>query len=119
MHKINIEEKLNLFSDHWNPRIVAELNGQHIKLAKIKGEFDWHSHADEDEMFLVINGEFEMQFRDKTLILKKGECIVVPKGVEHRPVAEFEAEIMLFEPKSTINTGEAITAKTMNNLGWI
>ena len=104
--KVNIQEKFSLFSDHWNPRIVGELNGQHVKLAKILGEFDWHKHDDEDEMFLVIEGEFNMELRHETIPIQTGEFIVIPKGVEHRPVAENEALIMLFEPASTLNTGD-------------
>ena len=119
MHKINIEEKLSLFSDHWNPRIVAELNGQYVKLAKFAGEFPWHKHDLEDEMFMVIEGNFILEFRDKSVPLNKGEFIVVPKGVEHRPVAKEEVSVMLFEPASTINTGDTINEKTRTNLEWI
>ena len=104
--KINLAEKFALFNKHWDPKIIAELNGQHVKLAKIKGEFVWHSHADEDEMFFVIKGNFRMEMRDKTVELTEGELIVIPRGVEHRPVAEEEAWIMLFEPVGTVNTGE-------------
>jgi|SRR6476620_2243545 mannose-6-phosphate isomerase-like protein (cupin superfamily) len=105
MDKINISQKFKLFSDYWNPRIVGELNGQEVKLVKFKGEFVWHHHENEDEMFLVVDGEFKMEFRDKTVELKTGEFIIVPKGVEHRPVAENEVSVMLFEPASTLNTG--------------
>ncbi len=105
MQKVNIGQKLSLFNDHWNPRIVAELNGQHVKLAKFQGEFVWHKHEHEDEMFLVLKGEFTMEFRDRKILLKENEFLVVPKGVEHRPVAEKEVAIMLFEPASTLNTG--------------
>ncbi|MFM9944015.1 MAG: cupin domain-containing protein [Bacteroidia bacterium] len=104
--KININEKLTLFNDHWNPRIVGELNGQHVKLAKLKGEFIWHKHDEEDELFYVLVGKFKMEFRDKTIELYQGEFLIVPKGVEHRPVAEEEVSIMLFEPASTLNTGD-------------
>ena len=107
MEKININEKLDLFDDYWNPRIIAELNGQQVRLAKFKGDFVWHKHDDEDEMFYVIWGELALKFRDKTLYLKANECIVVPRGVEHRPVADKEAHVLLFEPKSTLNTGDA------------
>ena len=116
MDKINIPEKLNLFDDYWNPRIVAELNGQYVKLAKFKGDFVWHRHDDEDEMFYVIKGELAVEFRDKTVYLKANECIVVPRGVEHRPVAIKEAHVMLFEPKSTLNTGDINSKLTKNNL---
>jgi mannose-6-phosphate isomerase-like protein (cupin superfamily) len=105
MEKINISRKLSLFSDHWNPRIVGELNGQHVKLVKFKGEFVWHHHEQEDELFYVVEGNFRMEFRDRIVELKKGEFLIVPKGVEHRPVADEEVSVMLFEPASTINTG--------------
>lgn len=107
MDKINIEDKLSMFADYWNPRIVAELNGQHVKLAKFKGEFVWHKHEDEDELFFVLEGSFTMEFRDRTVALKKGEMLVVPRGVEHRPVAKEEVSVMLFEPAATVNTGNA------------
>src|SRR6185436_797188 len=105
MNKINIAEKLSLFHDHWNPRIVGELNGQHVKLGKFKGEFIWHKHDEEDEMFLVLEGKFKMELRDGSIEINKGEFIVIPKGVEHKPVAEEEVSVMLFEPASTLNTG--------------
>ncbi|RNI30619.1 cupin domain-containing protein [Rufibacter latericius] len=105
MHKVNLTEKLALFTDHWNPRIVGELNGQYVKLAKLKGEFVWHHHEQEDELFLVVKGQFKMEFRDKTIDLHEGEFLIVPKGVEHRPVAEEEVSVLLFEPASTLNTG--------------
>lgn len=116
MEKINFNEKLDLFNDYWNPRIIAELNGQQVKLAKFKGDFVWHKHDDEDEMFYVIRGELALEFRDKTVYLKANECIVVPRGVEHRPVAIKEAHVMLFEPKSTLNTGDTNSKLTKNNL---
>ena len=106
-NKINIKEKLSLFSDHWNPRIVGELNGQHVKLVKFKGEFVWHKHEHEDELFYVLGGSFKMEFRDKTIELNTNEFLIVPKGVEHRPVAEQEVSVMLFEPATTINTGDS------------
>ncbi|WP_207430291.1 cupin domain-containing protein [Sabulibacter ruber] len=105
MQKVNIDEKLQLFSDYWNPRIVGELNGQQVKLAKFKGEFVWHHHDHEDEMFLVVKGSFKMEFRDHTVDLHEGEFLIVPRGVEHRPVAPEEVSVMLFEPASTLNTG--------------
>ena len=116
MNVINIAEKFNQFNDHWNPRIVGELNGQHVKLAKLKGEFVWHSHEKEDEMFLVIRGTLRMKFRDGESILNAGEFIVVPRGVEHCPLAEDEVEVMLFEPASTVNTGETRSERTVTNL---
>ncbi|MBK7966168.1 MAG: cupin domain-containing protein [Bacteroidetes bacterium] len=105
MDKINISQKLSLFNDHWNPKIVGELNGQHIKLAKLQGEFVWHSHEVEDEMFLVISGTLKIEFRDKTVEINPNEFIIVPRGVEHKPIAEKEVTIMLFEPNTTLNTG--------------
>ncbi|MBO6515812.1 MAG: cupin domain-containing protein [Bacteroidia bacterium] len=106
MEAINLVEKLSTFSDYWNPRIVGELNGQHVKLAKFKGAFVWHKHDHEDELFYVVDGEFDLEFRDKIIHLKKGEFAIAPKGVEHRPVAENEVSVMLFEPASTVNTGD-------------
>lgn len=105
INKISLAEKFKQIPDFWNPRIAGELNGQQVKLAKFKGEFDWHHHDDEDEFFLVISGSFEMHLRDKVITLNPGECIVIPRGVEHKPVAPVEAEVLLFEPASTINTG--------------
>lgn len=105
MEKINIPSKLSLFSDYWNPRIVGELNGQHVKLVKLKGEFVWHHHDNEDELFFVISGILKMEFRDKTVEIHPNEFIIVPRGVEHRPVADNEVSIMLFEPNTTLNTG--------------
>ena len=105
MNKINIAEKLSLFHDHWNPRIVGELNGQHVKLVKFQGEFVWHKHDDEDELFYVLDGSFKMEFRDNTVEINQNEFLVVPRGIEHRPVAENEVSVLLFEPASTLNTG--------------
>ena len=106
MDKVNIQEKLALFHDHWNPRIVGELNGQHVKLVKFQGEFIWHKHDHEDELFLVIKGRFRMEFRDRHVWLEEGEFLIVPRGVEHRPVAEDEVHVLLFEPAGTLNTGD-------------
>jgi len=117
--KININNKLSLFSDFWNPRIVGELNGQYVKLVKFKGEFVWHKHDDEDEMFYVLKGSFKMEYRDRTIELHENEFIIVPRGVEHRPVAETEVAMMLFEPVGTINTGDNGGAMTRENLEWI
>lgn len=105
MEKIIIAEKLKLFSEYWSPKIVGELNGHHIKLAKFQGEFVWHKHDNEDEMFLVVEGVLKMELRDKTIELNKNEFLIVPKGTEHKPVAEKEVSVMLFEPASTLNTG--------------
>jgi mannose-6-phosphate isomerase-like protein (cupin superfamily) len=103
--KVNLAEKLAHFDEHWSPKIVAELNGQHVKLVKLLGGFSWHHHDEEDELFLVIEGRLGMEFRDRGVWLEEGEMIVVPRGVEHRPVAEEEVHVMLFEPASTLNTG--------------
>jgi mannose-6-phosphate isomerase-like protein (cupin superfamily) len=116
MEKISIQEKLSIFNDYFNPRIIGELNGQHVKLTKFQGEFVWHKHDSEDELFLVLEGEFDMEFRDKTVRLTKNEIIIVPRGVEHRPVAEKEVSVLLFEPASTLNTGNIESELTRNNL---
>ncbi|HUF03739.1 MAG TPA: cupin domain-containing protein [Aridibacter sp.] len=105
MEKVNLLETLSEIDEHWRPRVVAELNGQEVKLVKFKGEFPWHHHENEDEMFLAIKGSFRLEFRDRTVELNAGEFVVVPKGVEHRPVADEEVEVMLFEPAGTRNTG--------------
>jgi mannose-6-phosphate isomerase-like protein (cupin superfamily) len=117
--KVNIAEKLSLFDEHWSPKIVGELNGQHVKLVKLSGEFVWHQHDDEDEMFLVVDGRFRMDFRDREVWIERGEFIVVPRGVEHRPVAEEEASVMLFEPASTLNTGNVTGEMTVAELDKI
>ena len=108
MEKVNIHEKLSRFHDHWSPRIVGELNGQHVKLVKFQGEFVWHHHENEDELFLVVKGRFRMDFRDRQVWLEEGELLIVPRGVEHRPVALEEVHVLLFEPASTLNTGNVI-----------
>ncbi|HUS02822.1 MAG TPA: cupin domain-containing protein [Chitinophagaceae bacterium] len=107
MQKVNIAEKLALFSDHYNPRIAGELNGQQVKLVKLKGEFVWHKHDNEDELFYVLDGTLKMELRDKTIEINKNEFLIVPRGVEHKPVADNEVSIMLFEPATTLNTGDA------------
>ncbi len=119
MEKINIAEKLSLINDHWNPRIAAELNGQHVKLVKIKGEFLWHKHDHEDELFYVIKGRLKMELRNQTIIVEENEFLVVPHGIEHRPVADNEVHLMLFEPAGTINTGNAGGEMTRENLDKI
>ncbi len=116
MDKVNLKQKLSLFSDHWHPRIVGELNGQHVKLAKMKGEFVWHHHENEDELFLVLKGRLLMKFRDKDVWLEEGEMIVIPAKVEHMPVAPEEVHILLFEPASTLNTGNVSDQKTKTDL---
>jgi len=105
MQKISISEKLSLFNDYCHPRIIGELNDQHVKAVKLKGEFVWHKHDNEDEMFLVIKGSFNMELRDQTIRINEGEFLIVPRGVEHKPVAEEEVHILLFEPATTLNTG--------------
>ncbi len=116
MEKVNIEEKFSFFSDYWNPRIVGELNGQHVKLVKFKGEFVWHHHEKEDEMFFVVKGLLRMEYRDKTVTVNENEFLIVPKGVEHRPVAGDEVWVMLFEPASTTNTGNLENDLTKHQL---
>jgi len=116
IEKVNIAHKLEQINDTWNPRIVGELNDQHVKLVKADGEFVWHKHDDEDEMFLVIKGNFYMALRDKTVHVKPGEFIIIPRGVEHKPFTEGEAEIMLFEPATTLNTGNIKNELTKENL---
>lgn len=124
MDVVNVREKLSLFSDHWRPRIVGELNGQHVRLAKIKGEFVWHQHDHEDEMFLVIQGTLEMQFRDRVARVQEGEFIIVPRGVEHCPrtaTEDQEVHLLLFEPAGTVNTGDGVedNERTVRELEWI
>jgi mannose-6-phosphate isomerase-like protein (cupin superfamily) len=116
MQVINLAAKLARFTDPWNPRIIAELNGQHVKLAKLQGAFIWHHHEREDEMFVVLHGTLRMQFRDREVAVGPGECIVVPRGVEHRPVADEEVHVMLFEPASTRNTGNVRSERTRETL---
>lgn len=118
MHTINLADKLSKFSDHWSPRIIAELNGQHVKLAKFEGEFVFHHHEHEDELFLVVRGAMRMDFRDRSVEVREGEMIVVPRGVEHRPVSiGGECAVMLFEPASTLHTGNrADDPRTKTNL---
>ncbi|HJU68039.1 MAG TPA: cupin domain-containing protein [Gemmatimonadaceae bacterium] len=111
---IDLREKFAAIDEHWSPRIVAELNGQHVKLVKFRGEFVWHHHDREDELFLVHRGRFRMEFRDRTVDLSPGEMIVVPRGVEHRPVADEEVEVVLFEPAGTVNTGNVIDERTVH-----
>lgn len=116
MDKINIAAKLAQFTAHWQPKIVGELNGQHIKLVKLKGEFVWHRHEHEDELFLVIRGHLRMELRDRTIELEPGELLIVPRGVEHRPVADDEVAVMLFEPAGTLNTGDVRSSRTIDEL---
>lgn len=117
--KVNIKDRFALFDEHWSPKIVGELNGQHVKLVKLLGEFVWHHHDEEDELFLLVKGRFRMEFRDRSVTLEEGEFIVVPRGVEHRPVADEEAHILLFEPASTLNTGNIRGEMTVAELDRI
>jgi mannose-6-phosphate isomerase-like protein (cupin superfamily) len=117
--KVNIKDKLALFDERWKPKIVGELNGQYVKLVKLIGEFVWHHHDEEDELFLVVEGRFRMEFRDRSVWIEEGEFIVVPRGVEHRPVAEEEAHVLLFEPASTLNTGNVRDERTVAELDRI
>lgn len=116
---VNVQQKLAAFSDHWSPKIVGELNGQYVKLVKFQGEFIWHKHDGEDELFLVAKGRFRMEFRDRHVWLNEGEFLIVPRGVEHRPVAEEEVHVMLFEPASTLNTGNVVGERSINQLDRI
>ena len=105
VEKVNLEEKFTLIDEHWRPKLVGELNGQEVKLVKLKGEFPWHHHETEDEMFMAVRGSFRIEFRDRTVELSPGEFVIVPRGVEHRPAADEEVEVMLFEPAGVRNTG--------------
>jgi mannose-6-phosphate isomerase-like protein (cupin superfamily) len=116
VEKLDVAEKLALVRDYWNPRVVAELNGQHVKVVKLLGEFVWHAHEREDELFLVVRGRMRIDFRDGPVELGEGEAIVVPRGVEHRPVADEECSVLLFEPAGTVNTGGVREARTRDVL---
>ncbi|REJ75694.1 MAG: cupin domain-containing protein [Acidobacteria bacterium] len=111
MEKVSLSERLDKISEHWRPDVVARLNGQEVKVVKFQGAFPWHHHEKEDEMFLALKGSFKLEFRDKTVVLDEGEFVVVPKGVEHRPVADEEVEVMLFEPAGIRNTGNIVDEK--------
>lgn len=115
MEKVNIKEKLALISDYWKPCIVGELNGQEVKLSKFKGEFIWHHHETADELFLVLEGKMAIHLRDRIVELAEGEFFIVPKGIEHKPVSEEEVHLMLFEPASTLNTGNVRNGKTLDD----
>ena len=116
MDKVNLAEKFSLFADHWRPKIVGELNDSYVKVVKLKGEFVWHHHEKEDELFLVVKGKLLIRLRDRDLWLQEGEFVIIPKGVEHLPVAEEEAHILLLEPKTTLNTGNVRSERTLANL---
>lgn len=124
MNLVNLADKLALFSDHWHPRIIGELNGQHVKIVKFRGEFVWHCHENEDELFLVLKGSFEMHFREpsgteKMTIVNEGEFVIVPRGMEHRPASEDEVAVLLFEPANTFHTGNVTSDRTVTNQEWI
>jgi mannose-6-phosphate isomerase-like protein (cupin superfamily) len=116
MDKVNLAEKFSLFADHWSPKIVGELNDSYVKVVKLKGEFVWHHHEKEDELFLVVKGKLLIRLRDRKLWLQEGEFVIIPKGVEHLPVAEEEAHVLLLEPKTTLNTGNVRSERTLANL---
>ena len=116
VEKVNLAEKFASFGEHWSPKVAGELNGQRVKLVKLLGDFVWHHHEDEDELFLVVEGRFTMEFRDRSVSVAAGEFIIVLRGVEHRPVAEEEAHVLLFEPASTLNTGNVRDGRTVEEL---
>jgi len=117
--KINIRKKFALFSDYWSPKVIAEMNDYQVKIARVKGEFVWHNHEQTDEVFIVIEGKMKIEFRDKTVLLEEGEMYVVPKGVDHKPFADEECKIMLFEPRGVVNTGSIINDLTSDNDVWL
>ena len=119
MKSVNLSEKFDKFSDYWAPRVIAEMNGYYFKLVKVKGEFVWHTHDDTDETFIVLDGELIIEFRDKTITLKKGEMVVIPKGMEHKPASREECQIMIVEPKGVMNTGDSDDQLTAENDVWI
>ena len=119
MSSINLKEKLDLFQEQWTPKIIGELNGQHVKLAKLEGEFIWHDHKNEDELFYVIKGQLILELRDQTITLNEGEMYIVPKGVEHKPIAKEEVHVLLFEPAVIKHTGEVEHELTKDKLDWI
>ena len=119
IEKVNLAEKFSLFTEQWSPKITGELNGQQVKLAKLQGEFDWHHHEHEDELFLVVRGSLTIRLRDRDVVLREGEFLIVPRGVEHQPVAEKEAHVLLFEPASTLNTGNLQNDRTVTELDRI
>lgn len=119
MNKINLKEKFKLIEQYWDPKIIGEVNDMHVKLAKVKGEFEYHTHLKDDELFFIVEGKLIMKYRNSEEVLKKGELVIVPKGVEHKPVAEEETLIMLFESKDTVNTGEKQNEFTKKDLDWI
>lgn len=119
LKKINLQQKFSLFNDHWSPKIIGDLNGQQVKLAKVKGAFVWHNHADEDELFFIVKGTLKIEFKTETITLNEGELLIVPKGVAHRPIAEEEVWLLLFEPASTKHTGDTPSELTVDTLDRI
>lgn len=119
MKKINLIEKLKLFDEYWSPKIVGELNGQHVKLVKLKEEFVWHKHENEDELFMVLKGKLNIKLSDRDVLLSEGEFFIVPRGVEHKPIADEEVHVLLFEPVTTLNTGNVTEERTIKDLDWI
>lgn len=118
-YPINFREKLSMFTEHWSPKIIAQMNDYHFKIVKVQGEFVWHHHSETDEVFIVLKGPLEIQFHDGNVLLHDGEMFVVPKGIEHKPVAEHECHILLVEPSGTINTGEVVNERTAANDVWM
>ncbi len=119
MDKVNLAQKFSLFQEYWSPKIAGELNDSYVKLAKLKGEFVWHHHETEDELFLVVKGRLLIKLRDRDIFLEEGEFVIIPRGVEHLPIAEEEAHVLLLEPKTTLNTGNVRDEKTVENVDWI
>ncbi|MDP2471130.1 MAG: cupin domain-containing protein [Candidatus Palauibacterales bacterium] len=119
LDKVNLSDRMARIPDCWHPRIVGELNGQHVKLVRLQGEFVWHAHAEEDELFLVLDGTLRMELRDGAVEIEPGEFLIVPRGVEHRPVAEREVRVLLFEPAGTLNTGDAVDPRTVADPEWL
>ena len=119
MEKVNLTNKFSLFSDYWSPKIAGEINDSYVKLVKLKGEFVWHHHEQEDELFLVVKGKLLIKLRDRDILLEEGEFVIIPRGIEHLPIAEEEAHVILLEPKSTLNTGNTQNERTVANLDRI
>jgi mannose-6-phosphate isomerase-like protein (cupin superfamily) len=119
MKKIDLQEKFSLFNERWNPKIVGELNGQYVKVAKLKGEFIWHHHENEDELFWVIKGQLTIKLRDRDIDLRQGQFFIIPRGIEHMPVAEEECHVVLFEPQTALNTGNVQNEKTVDKMDTI
>ena len=119
MEKVNLAQKFALFDEQWSPKLIGEMNGQQLKIAKIQGEFVWHHHEGEDELFLVVKGCLTIKLREEDVVLEEGEFCIVPRGIEHKPVAEQEVHVLLFEPKSTLHTGNVRTEKTVDKQDWI